>query len=426
MTLETKTTAPGLVPRLETSAALRAEVRLDSLATGPAAPLVEDLGSYVEASLGLVSSGSARLVLRLFPLDGDRERVGWLEVLAWGGAVGPERESPYASARGPVRSATLAFETPGLELQVGLKTAAFLEPTPAGPPVEETSYGAFGRVELAPTRALGLGVAVGRFEHGRLSGPGRPPRATTTGASLRATVRGGAIEPEPPVAFGAGLEPDDPTAGLSVAPRGQSAWAASLEGVTLLERVRAFEDPASTLLLPARAAALVGTARLGAFEARAALVWRDAAFVTRSVPGVFPDLAPPRDARLASDRLALLGATLALRYGLVPGLSLGLRAPAAVMTHTLDTLGQPTGGTVVVYGAGDSALLPPGQAPVPIVEVRPSFGVALSHLLVGLAWLELRRDFNRTRLVAGPGGFTGRGFSDPNRLGYGVAVRAAW
>jgi hypothetical protein len=50
----------------------------------------------------------------------------------------------------------------------------------------------------------------------------------------------------------------------------------------------------------------------------------------------------------------------------------------------------------------------------------------LSALLETFAWLQYRRDFNRARLVASPSGALARGFSSPDRLGYGVALRATW
>jgi hypothetical protein len=146
----------------------------------------------------------------------------------------------------------------------------------------------------------------------------------------------------------------------------------------------------------------------------------------RSVPGVFEGLTLPAASAAQSDALALVSAAVRVRPWLEPGLSLGLRSPAAVMTASLDSLGQPTGATVVLYEPGDIELLPAGERPVPIIEGCASVGFRLSQLLTTVGFLGYRRDFNRTRLARMPNGAVARAFTDPNRLFYGLAARAVW
>src|SRR5688572_14360681 len=120
--------APGLVPSFSTRAELALGVDVSGFGDpgdGPngAEVRAEDIGSFVEIGVTLapapVTAAPSRFVptlrLRLYPIDGDIERVGWLEALGWGGATGPRRESPYRTASGPVRAARLSLAVSLLE-----------------------------------------------------------------------------------------------------------------------------------------------------------------------------------------------------------------------------------------------------------------------------------------------------------------------
>ncbi|HEX6275220.1 MAG TPA: hypothetical protein VFZ53_19405, partial [Polyangiaceae bacterium] len=375
----------------------------------------EDLGSFVELRLRSAA-------LRLYPIFGDFERVGWLEALGWGGAVGPQGESPYANARGPVRAARLGLELAPFELFAGLKTATFVEPVPNAPAVGETSYGVFAGVEARPSELLSLGVAGGAFEHGVLEGAARPARATTAGGSARLVLRRKMDEPRSPVAF---LGPgDDPFRSRGDAPSG--AFAVGIEAAHLVQRLGDFERPGATTLVPARALAVFGGVRLGPFEGSAALLVREPEFVLRNVPGVFAGQSLPASAQRAVERALLLANGVVFSEVLRADLETGLKVPSAVMLAALDRFGQPAGTTLVVNGPGDLLFLPVGTVPVPVADVRGSLEARLSALLSAVAWASYRRDFNRTALVPGAGDHVGRGFADPNRIGYGVAARAVW
>jgi hypothetical protein len=228
----------------------------------------------------------------------------------------------------------------------------------------------------------------------------------------------------PRAPFGLGLEP----LALAADPAADGpGWVVGVEAALLVERLRSFDEPGRAVLSPARGAALVGTLRSGALEARAAFALREPEFVMRSVPGVFDGLTVPRGAAAQSDLLGAASATLRALPWLEPGLSLGVRSPAAVLTASLDSAGQPLGATLVLYGPGDVELLPPGERPVPVVEASASLGVRWSARLSSTAFAGYRRDFNRTRLEAKrPSGAVARGFADPDRLSYGLAARAIW
>jgi hypothetical protein len=146
----------------------------------------------------------------------------------------------------------------------------------------------------------------------------------------------------------------------------------------------------------------------------------------RNVPGVFPGQSTPDAAQREVER------TLLVSNALVPGelirieLAFGVRFPAAIMTAALDRLGQPTGATLVLNDPGDVTPLPAGTVPVPVVDLRAALEVRVSALLTSVAWVQYRRDYNRTRLIAEAGELTTLGFSSPDRFGYGLAARASW
>jgi len=416
--------APGVVPSLTTRAGLALGFDVNGLGDRPSPLLVEDLGSFVEGALRLGPGRPGRddaLVVRLLPLNGDRQRVGALEKLAWGGAIGPDWESPYASASGPVRAARLDLLAGIVEAHGGLKTATFLEAQPTGPAVDETSYGWFGGVRSRWAAPVGVTLGFGHFEHGRLPGPAGAPRATTTGVSLGLTWRCGLDRALSPVAFSSDGSPFEAPAGSLQ----EHGVAVAVEGVHLVERLWSLDTPGTSVLAPARGAAVLVQVRAGLLDLRTSFLVRDALFVMRNAFGVFPGEALPRD---LSERPEL---TAALSAGIVgptfrPVLSVGVLVPAAVSTTGVDRFGQPVGTTLVVRGPSDVGALPPGRAPVPVFEARPSTELSLSRLLSIVGWAHYVRDFNHTRLVPAAGGALGRGFQNPDRLGLGLAARAVW
>ena len=422
-------TAPGPSPAWFTRARLALALDASSLGVRPAPLLASDAGSFIAAAWtfhAAVAGLPDALTLRAFPLNGDRERVGALEALAWGGAVGPASESPYAAARGAVRAARLELGAGLLLAHVGLKTATFLEPTASGPALEETSYGLYGGVESRWSAPLGVALGFGRFEHGRLPGDVSAPRATTVGASLRLHVGSGFLEPRPPLGFGTERSPFD-TGDL---PRDElvstGGLAVSLEGAHLVQRRWDFDHPGGSALESARAVAAVAELKAGALDIRAAFTLRDPAFVLRNGPGAFSGETLPRAAGRRNELGGSLGVSVALGRHARPGLALGVLSPAALMTRAVDRLGQPIGASLVLRGPNELEALPPGAVPVPVVEVRPGLELRLSRLLEGLAWAAYRRDFNHTRLVPAAAGALGLGFQSPDRLGFGVAARAVW
>lgn len=421
--------ASGFVPSLSTRARLALELDLASLGVRGAPAALNDAGSFVELGWTFGHAGSSRvdaLTLRAFPLNGDRQRVGELELLGWGGAVGPRWESPYAPSLDGVHAARLELGLGFALAHVGLKTATFLEQAAVGPALAETSFGVFGGVSSRFRAPVAVALAAGHFEHGRLPGSSDAPRATTSGVSLRLSGGVGFRAPLPPESLGLERSPFEAAAGSEAGPTPPSWLAFGVEGVHLVQRLWDFDHPGGSALAAGRAAAVFGQLVLERLDLRVLASIREPGFVMRNGPGAFPYETLPR-ARGTQDELGLLG-SVAVPFGAVvrPSLGVSLVWPAAVRTSALDRFGQPVGATLVLRGPGDVESLPPGLAPVPLLEARPGLALHVSTLLELYAWAQYRRDLNRTRLVAAPGGAVTRGLEAADRLGYGVAARAVW
>jgi hypothetical protein len=202
--------------------------------------------------------------------------------------------------------------------------------------------------------------------------------------------------------------------------------AVAVETAHLLERRWDFEQPGIAALTSARAVAVVAQARWSLLDVRALFTLRSPEFVLRNGSSAFPGQTLPGAAQRGNEVGAAAGIALSVARYLRPSVAVGLLRPAFVTVQAVDALGQAAGATLVLHAPNDAEALPPGTAPVPVFEVRPGLDARLSRLLQVLLWLQYRRDFNHTRLVAADGGALARGFRAPDRLGYGVAARAVW
>lgn len=418
--LDARAEAPAFVPGLDTRAVLALGADLHAASEADAGSVdgaaLLDLGSHLEIEQRL--SPSSRLSLRLYPLDGDVERAGASEALAFGGAVGERRESPYREATAPPRALRLSLHAQGLEAFASLKTAGFVEPAPNGTALEVTNYGVLAGVSSDVGDHVRLGVSGGHFEHGRVRLAGVDgPSATTSGVALRAAFGVGLREP--PGAFAFGPDPTLPRGAVELMAPG---FALGAEWVALGMRRARFEQPAATRLSPARGGALLAALRTGAFEVRLAALYRDPELVMRNAGGVFPGLTLPLASVAKPELSFLIAPRLRLHPAIAAGVGLSAQRPAAVMSFAWDRAGNPTGASLVVRRPGDLELLPPGRAPVPVLEVRPTLDLHLSTVLSLSAWLSYRRDGNRTRLATDFGGGSERGFANPDYFGYGVAL----
>jgi hypothetical protein len=371
-----------------------------------------DQGSHLE--LEQQSDATVR-TLRVFPIDGDGLRAGWLEALAWGGEAGALRESPYASANGLVPALMLAQSTPWLRLWLGAKAARLAVPGVDGLERESLEYGALGGVEISPTGWLELGLNAGALRHGAMAQRDvRGQALVTAGASARVVVRRDLDPPEL-----AGVFPDH-VEGLA---EGELGFALSVEGAWLEQRLKVADFYRTVRFTPALGGAALAAVGFGEVELVAGLMLRDAAFVTRQGPGALLPEAPPPNRPVEPEWSYVFEGRFGLTSLLTAVLDFGLRRPAFELVPAVSNRGS---SAVVMRGPRRVELLPSGARPLPVLEARGAISVELSATARAALFVEYRRDGNRVELERRLDDIRWeRSLAGPHSLGYGLALKAA-
>ena len=396
----------GFLPGVTTDAILRLELPLSSgTASGPA----RDLSS----SLGLAWRPTPRteLSLRAYPLDTDYVRLGYLHALDWGGTDAARGESIFVAQTGPVPGLRLGFGTSRIRLFAAAKWATVVDALRGGRRLWGMLSG--GSVELLPELRADAGF--GYFQRAALQVGATSAPSFAEGASVRVVWHRGATEPE------LAAEPfrppslrEDPLRLAAEAPLGA---ALALEGVTLVQRLRRFENPRSAALTAAPAGAVYGSVRGHRLAAHAAVTWRSLAFVLRNDARLAGGETVPTSSAAQAELAAWLGGSItwaALR--LVPSAELGLRLPAALQTPSaLPGYRQ----TLVVGGAAGFEALPVGAGRLPVGVGRLGLRFQASLMLSAALFCEYQRNPNRVTFAASP-----RSFATPDSLSSTAAVQA--
>lgn len=402
--LEVSTSEQGFLPAVSTSGLLRVELALSGPGPRTAAGL-RDAASSLAVSLQVAAR--TQVTLRAFPFDTDYVRLGYLHALDWGGTDAERGESVFLQRAGSAPGLLVALAAPRARLFWALKWANAAEALGGTRRLWGVLSG--GRVQLGASLRVEGGFGYFQRPPGALT----PARASSfvEGASLRVVWHRGVSEPE------LSAEPFRPPSlhedSTRLAGEAAPGLALALEGVTLVERVRRFEDPGAAALEPAPAAAVYGSARSADLAAHAALTWRSLAFVQRNDARLATGETLPPSAVEQAELAAWLGGSVTLRpLCLVPSLELGLRLPAALETPSvLPGFGQ----TLIAAGPAGLEALPVGAGRLPVVAARlgvrfqASAGVALA--LAG----EYQRNPNRVAFASSTAGVT-RSFARPERL----------
>jgi hypothetical protein len=396
---------------VETSALLRVELPLRGDAESTAAGL-RDVSSWLALSWRALDG--VRLTLRAFPFDTDYERLGYLHALDWGGTNVARGDSAFLRQAGGAPGVRLELDARKVRAFAGLKWATLSDSLGGARRLWGALSGASGEL----MRGVRIEGGFGYFQ--RASSALNPSLAPSflEGASLRLVLHDGPAEPE---LSAEPLRPpslrDAPT--LLVAPTTRGL-ALALEGVVLVQRLRRFEQPGTSALVPAPAAALYGSARGHVLAAHLALLWRSLPFVLRNDASSANGETLPSTALASSELAAWLGGSASLPLGLVPSLEAGLRLPAALQTKSaLPGFAQ----TLVVAGPAGLQALPVGAGRLPVVAVRVGSRFQASPQLALALFGEYQRNPNRVTFVARVGGAT-RTFAPPDTLAVDAVIQA--
>lgn len=424
--------APGFIPRVNTEAALVLRVDLAQLAAGAGAAgqSLYDAGTYLRVSYALdPARPTDALALTLFPFDTDRFRLGYLWDLSWGGNdIFPRRVGPAPGLKlsldlGPF-SAWAGFKTAGIAVPVDVLTAARETESVR---VEESQYAGLAGLGLRLGELVRLDLGGGWFSQGRLDlagASGQP--AYTFGASARALVSQGLRTTQ---SLDMMLYRNDPTAPfVAFAPEtytpGRVAWSVSAEASVIAQNLADAASPGDAALQPGLAAALQARVRAGYLGASVTALYRDAPFILRNVPGFVPFQTLPADAAARPEAFVAAQVDYAFTAAhLVPSVIVGVQLPAALAAQVTEG-SLSSRRTVVIRRAGNFAVLPPGDAAVPIVSARASLRWELSTIMAGIAWAQFVYDGNASLLQVDGGSRQVRVFQRPEQLGFGLTLQA--
>jgi len=404
--LAVSTSESGYLPDVTTSALLRVELDLNALGSSSSVGL-HDAASSLAVSLQLVPR--TQLSLRAFPFDTDYVRLGYLHALDWGGTDGQRGESVFLQRAGSAPGLQVELAAPRARLFVAMKWATSDDALRG----KQRLWGVLsgGSVELGASLRVDGGFGYFQRLPGALLAGSASGSSFVEGASLRVVWHRGVAEPElSPEPFRPPSWHEDST---SLAAEMAPGMALALEGVTLVQRLRRFEDPRAAALEPAPAAALYGSARGAALAAHAALAWRSLAFVQRNDARLASGETLPPGTLERAELAAWLGGSVTLRpLYLVPSLELGLRLPAALETPgALPGFGQ----TLIAAGPAGLEALPIGAGRLPVVAARLGARFQASTSVALALYGEYQRNPNRLAFASSPGGVT-RSFANPERL----------
>ncbi|MCY1063452.1 hypothetical protein OV090_01685 [Nannocystis sp. RBIL2] len=362
--------------------------------------------------------------LTMFPVDSQRFLLGYTYAVTWGG----ERMFPNNTG-----------QTPGLRLRydwnvgtgkdsyvfLGAKSARLLNEKLNEP---QTYYSALGGFGIGFTPWLAWEVNGGYYQSGAF--PMFSPNSRiggktvqTFGGSTRLTAHWG-------VPIGTSIDFQlfrySPDASFLLTQNqiydNRIAGSAAVEFTTVGQTLQKFEEPDTTRIQPAKAAAFLGKLRIKKLRLFANAIYRDLAFVVLSIPGVFPYQTFPREAQVAPELWGSLGFDYYFeRSKLTPGAVLAYKSPASIKV----------GDTTNVYREfWDQEVLPAGQNPFDILSGKLTLKWDIAPFFVVVSELRYTLDNNRTKFVkASNESGRIRVFEDANvtnRLGFFLLAQARW
>jgi hypothetical protein len=433
---------PGILPGLTTEAA--AAVRLDmqemQVRDPVLAKVLQDDSSYIRLvyAIDREKRGTKNLDLVLFPLSGDRFRVGYLYALTWAGADMFPRRS------GPTPGFKLGGNHGFLYWWAGMKMVR-CDTAPAQSTDEqqltistqnlETFYSALGGLGVQPLPGLSIDLS------GAYVQMGENPIKDVAGQLV--TAQGFSAR----VAYGRGLKVGlssdlkllrtDPEfiESLSLRPKytpGTISWSISAETNAIAQVLADPDLYGATRRSWATAAAFDARLQWNYLRLNATVLYRSLEFILLNTPSFIPFTAFPSEAQVQPEFFAALSADYHFpRLGLTPGIQMGLELPAAVKTQlTASTVGSNAPATligehtIVIRANGRPDILPEGEGRMPLFSVRLNTQWYASDFLTLIAFAFITYDQNNTILQVNPDLTKTRVFENSVRFGAGMTAQA--
>jgi len=411
-----------------------------------------DNGSYIKVTRNItpLRDKPTYLSLTLFPMSGDRMRLGYSYRISWGGSpvfFKPNPDNPSGSTgsnSNPVPAAKLQIGSDRYYAYLGVKTSVFLNPKTNE---QEAHAGGLFGVGFDAVKRLRLEMNGGYFDRGgnpKEEVLGEPVRLF--GASARLTYHVGM-----PVGVSADylLYKNDPsTVGFWFSKEQYPKGVSYLVSASFTMLAQSLQDPdnaASTKYQLAYAGDLLGRVKINFTKLHATVMLRTLSYILHNVPSFVPFQDFPKGATVKPEIFAAVGATHYLqRIGLTLGGTTGIQLPATFTAPEMPpeiagnnpvSLGQNT--TMVVRQEGDISLLPPGEKELPIAAVKLLLRKDFLDIFAAILDLYYTYDPNQAKLCRSFDGKTCapqdatsretefiRVFTKPHALGFNLTLQA--
>jgi hypothetical protein len=434
----------GILPGLTTEVAAALEIDLAELQDDDPKvhKVFKDDSSYIRLKFALDKEkrGSEYLDLVLFPLSGDRFRVGYLYDLTWGGQnIFPRRQGRLTPAFKLGGNHGRFYWWAGMKMVRSL-TAPAESKDEQGLTItteeRETLYGALAGFGVQPVDGLSIDLS------GAFIQMAQNPLKDVAGEMVTATGFSARI------AYGRGLKVarssdlrllrNDPEflESLHVKQRynigGGLSWSVAAEGTAIAQSLADPSRYATTTTQWASAAAFDVRLMYDYFRVNVTALYRSLEFILLETPSFVPFQAFPGEAQVKPNFFAYVSADYHIpKLNLTPGISAGFEMPSAVKTElTASVSGSnapPTvigENTLVIRATGERVILPTDKGVLPIGIAAFYLTWHASDLLTLIGFIHMQYDPNFTTLTVNPDLTKSRVFDDPIRFGAGVTAQA--
>jgi hypothetical protein len=431
----------GILPGLTTEAAMAMEIDMAALELGQGVGRVfSDDSSYIRLTYAIDAArrGERYLDVVLFPLSGDRFRVGYLYDLTWGGAdMFPRKKGPTPAFKIGGNHGIFYWWS-GMKMvlaQTELSESATEQGTTLQTSENETLYSVLAGVGTQPVEGLSIDLSGGYIQMARnpiedVAGE----HVTATGFSARVAYGKGLnvglssdlrlLRNDPEFLESLGRRP-------SYNPGGGLSWRVAVEGNAIAQVLADPDLYGGTTRLWATAAAVDMRLQLNYLRINLTGVYRSLQFSLLNTPSFVPFTAFNEEAIIQPQIFAAISTDYHLPdWALTPGIQLGVELPGAVKTELFGKTGPnatPTligENTLLVRTSGERVILPEGEGRLPIISGRLTFRWYPSDMLTILAYALFAFDQNTSILEINADLTKSRIFDDPVRFGAGVTAQA--
>lgn len=437
--------AEGFVRGLTTEAAAAVLLNVEEMQTSDPKlnRVLMDDSSYIRLAYAIdyEKKGTKNLDVVLFPLSGDRFRVGYLYALTWGStAMFPRRAGPTPGLKIGGNHGRMYWWS-GMKM-VRADTAPVETEDEANPTVStqnlETFYSALAGAGGEPFPGLSIDV------NGAYVQMGENPIRDVAGQLVTAT--GGSVR----VAYGRGLKVGlssdlkllrtDPEfiESLSARPKyvqgGGIHWRVSLEG-NVISQVLADSDPGrygATTRQWATAGALDARLQRNYLRLNFTALYRSLEFILLNTPSFVPFQSFPNAAEIKPEFFAAIAGDYHIsKLALTPGIQLGVELPASVKTVLTEAVGGSSAPktligehTIVIRANGRPDILPEGEESLPLFSFRVNNKWDASDYVSLVAFAFVTFDQNSTILKINADLSRSRIFDDFFKFGAGIMAQA--